>query len=36
MVLWEIERSLWVFEGLRVESVLEDGFHGTVRGAADA
>jgi hypothetical protein len=36
MVLWEIERSLWLFEGLRVESVLEDGFHGAVRGAADA
>ena len=35
MVLREIERSLWVFEGLTVESVLEDGFHGAVRGAAD-
>ena len=35
-VLGELERGLFVHEGLGVESVLEDGFHRSVRGTADA
>jgi len=36
VVLGELERGLSVFEGLRVESAVEDGLHGSVRGAPDA
>ena len=36
VVLGELERGLFVFEGLTVESVVEDGLHGSVRSAPDA
>ena len=36
MVLGELERGLFVFEGLGVEPVVEDGLHGAVRGTPDA